>query len=169
MFTLIIGGSASGKSEYAEGLLPRSGVYIATMRPWDDECLARIAKHKKMRAKKGFTTVECYTGLDKIEIPAGSDVLIEDIGNLTANELFGVAGDDTAEAVTAGVKRLVRRGGHVVAVSNEVFSGGADYGTETVKYMRILGRINRNLASIADNVCEIVCGVPIYHKGAEGW
>jgi adenosylcobinamide kinase/adenosylcobinamide-phosphate guanylyltransferase len=167
MFTLIIGGSASGKSEYAEGLLPRGGIYIATMRPWDDECLARIAKHRNMRTKKRFTTIECYTGLDTVNIPAGSDVLIEDIGNLTANELFGGAGDDTAEAVTDGVKRLARMCGQIVAVSNEVFSGGADYGTETVKYMRILGRINRNLASIADNVCEIVCGVPIYRKGAE--
>lgn len=48
MFTLVIGGSASGKSEYAEQqvmALPGRRWYLATMEPWDDECVARIAKH----------------------------------------------------------------------------------------------------------------------------
>ena len=43
MFTLVIGGAASGKSEYAEGhALSLSGrrVYLATMHPADGECLA---------------------------------------------------------------------------------------------------------------------------------
>ena len=53
MFTLVVGGSASGKSAYAESLvlqserLPR--YYIAAMQPFDDECRARIARHRKMQ------------------------------------------------------------------------------------------------------------------------
>ena len=48
MTTLVIGGAASGKSAYAETLMadlapPRW--YIATLRPWDGECRARIEKH----------------------------------------------------------------------------------------------------------------------------
>lgn len=41
MFTLVIGGAASGKSEYAEAhveTLPGRRLYIATMEPWDEEC-----------------------------------------------------------------------------------------------------------------------------------
>ena len=49
MLTLVTGGAASGKSEYAERLAaacdgPR--VYIATMRPLDKESVARIEKHR---------------------------------------------------------------------------------------------------------------------------
>ena len=62
MLTLVIGGSASGKSAYAESLclqspLPRT--YLATMQVWDDECAARVARHRAMRAQKQFDTVEC--------------------------------------------------------------------------------------------------------------
>ena len=66
MLTLVIGGAASGKSEYAEArvlTLPGRRIYIATMEPFDDECRARIRKHRAMRAEKGFETVECYTNL----------------------------------------------------------------------------------------------------------
>ena len=54
MMTLVVGGAASGKSEYAEGLVLASAcqkrIYIATMEPFDEECLRRIEKHRVMRA-----------------------------------------------------------------------------------------------------------------------
>ena len=56
MFTLVIGGAASGKSQYAEGLVLRSPhrprIYIATMEPFDAEGRARGGKHRRMRAGK---------------------------------------------------------------------------------------------------------------------
>ena len=75
MFTLVIGGSASGKSRYAEALLqaqPGPRLYLATMRPFDAECEARIARHREERADKGFATIECYVNLKEAEIPSGS-------------------------------------------------------------------------------------------------
>ena len=46
MLTLVLGGSASGKSEYAEQLVLEAGAgprfYIATMEPYDEECLRRM-------------------------------------------------------------------------------------------------------------------------------
>ena len=61
MLTLVTGGAASGKSEYAERLAaacdgPR--VYIATMRPLDKESVARIEKHRAARADRRFSTIE---------------------------------------------------------------------------------------------------------------
>ena len=63
MLTLVTGGAASGKSEYAERLAaacdgPR--VYIATMRPLDKESVARIEKHRAARADRRFSTIELY-------------------------------------------------------------------------------------------------------------
>ena len=60
MFTLVIGGAASGKSEYAEAhveTLPGRRLYIATMEPWDEECRARIARHQAARAHKRFPRI----------------------------------------------------------------------------------------------------------------
>ena len=50
MFTLVIGGAASGKSAYAESLVLRAPCrpryYIATMEPFDDEGCAREARER---------------------------------------------------------------------------------------------------------------------------
>ena len=66
MFTLVIGGAASGKSEYAESLLlgrPGPRYYLATMEPAaDGECRARIERHRALRAGKGFATIEREIG-----------------------------------------------------------------------------------------------------------
>lgn len=58
MFYIVTGGSASGKSEYAESLAissdARQRFYIATMKPWDEEGHRRIQKHRAMRAGKAL-------------------------------------------------------------------------------------------------------------------
>ena len=81
MLTVITGGSASGKSAYAEDLVlswgPAQRIYVATMYPFDRESEKRIVRHQKMRSGKGFQTVECYTGLEQIQVPPGSHVLLE--------------------------------------------------------------------------------------------
>ncbi len=172
MFTLVIGGAASGKSEYAEGLILAAGemprFYLATMRPFDEECRARIAKHRAMRADKGFDTVERCTGLAALRLPAPGAVLLEDLGNLAANELYGLegAGEEGAlAAIIDGVDRLRAQCRMLVVVSNEIFTGGRDYAGGTEDYLRLLAAAHRALAARADRVCEVVCGLPQYYKG----
>ena len=117
MMTLVVGGAASGKSEYAERLVVHAGeaprVYIATMRPFDQESLRRIEKHRRMRAEKRFETLECYTGLVSAQVPAGSTVLLECVSNLCANELYSPdgSGEHAAEANRKGVEHLRGRCG----------------------------------------------------------
>lgn len=171
MFTLVIGAAASGKSEYAENLILKSKykkrVYIATMEPFDEECLKRIDKHRRMRAEKGFETVECYTGLSSVEVERGSAVLIECMSNLAANEKYSVngAGDNAFRSVISGVEKVLQNCGDLVVVSNDVFCGGVDYEGDTLSYMKLLADINIYLAKKADAVCEIVCGRAFYYKG----
>ena len=83
MLALVSGGSASGKSRFAEDLAAgRSAgtrIYVATMQVWDEESRRRVARHRAMRAGKGFATVERPLDLERLEVPAGSTVLLEDL------------------------------------------------------------------------------------------
>lgn len=167
MLTLVIGGAASGKSEFGENLvlsLPGQRVYTATMEPWDDECLARIRKHRRQREGKGFLTLERYRDLGGLEVPAGANVLLECMSNLLANELYSPQGGGKA-AVLGGVERLLGRCANLTIVTNEVFSGGTDYQGDTLRYLRELGEVNRVLAARADLVVEVVCGCANVLKG----
>ena len=118
MLAVITGGSGSGKSEYAESvatsLAKRDGLplyYIATMRPFGAEGMWRVERHRKLRAGKGFETIECYVNLKEQTLPEKGVVLLECMSNLTANEMFEPegAGDDIVEAVLAGVEALKGR------------------------------------------------------------
>lgn len=168
MFTFIIGGSASGKSEYAEQhvlALQGQRVYIATLEPWDDECRARIRKHQNARAERGFMTLECYRGLDQLTVPLRSNVLLDGLGNLVAGELYGENGRGTA-AILTGVDHLLEQCSHLTIVADEVFSGGQDYEGDTLHYLREMGRLHCDLARRADRVVEVVCGIPNVLKEA---
>lgn len=168
MFTLIIGAAASGKSAYAEAramALPGRRIYLATMQPCDGECLSRIEKHRRQRAGKAFETAERYTDLAHAALPSGANILLECVGNLLANELYSPGGGG-AQAVLAGVDALLSRCRHLTAVTNEVFSGGAACGPDTLFYLRELAHINRMLAARADCVIEVACGLPHVWKGA---
>lgn len=170
MLTLVIGGAASGKSEYAERLVLQTALpryYLATMQVWDAECAARVEKHRRMRAEKQFETLECPLHLGTVRLPARGTALLEDLGNLTANELYDPAGADeaAASAILDGLDRLAAQCEHLVVVSNEVFSGGANYAGDTDRYLKALAQVNNALAARADAVVRVVCGIPVYHKG----
>ena len=75
MLTVIIGGSGSGKSAFAEALVRKlkgERIYLATMAAGDPESLRRIARHRKQREHLGFATVEQPLRLFDAVIPAGS-------------------------------------------------------------------------------------------------
>lgn len=170
MLTLVVGGAASGKSAYAERLVLQTALpryYLATMQVWDAECAARVEKHRRMRAEKQFETLECPLHLGTVHLPARGTALLEDLGNLTANELYDPAGagEAAASAILDGLGRLAAQCEHLVVVSNEVFSGGADYAGDTDRYLKALAQVNNALAARADAVVRVVCGIPVYYKG----
>ena len=171
MLTLVLGGAASGKSEYAEALVLRSALpryYLATMQVWDAECAARVEKHRKMRAAKQFETIECPLHLETVHLPRKGTALLEDLGNLTANELYDPAGaGDAAAHILQGLDALAAQCENLIVVSNEVFSGGANYAGDTDCYVLALARVNNALAARADAVVRVVCGIPVYYKGVE--
>lgn len=172
MTVLIVGGAASGKSEWAEARILQSAarprVYVATMQVWDEESCRRVEKHRRMRKEKAFLTKEAPTNLLAAaeEVPAGSDVLLEDVTNLCANEMFDVAGagENAQTAILAGVRALQEKCALLVIVSGDVASGGSEYEGETLEYMKVLARTNIAIANEADEVYEAVAGNLVRHK-----
>ncbi|MBE5782304.1 MAG: bifunctional adenosylcobinamide kinase/adenosylcobinamide-phosphate guanylyltransferase [Clostridiales bacterium] len=167
MIVLVTGGSGCGKSTWAEKLIAawpnEKRVYIATMQVYDEESVKRVERHRAQRADKGFFTVECEKDLASAHIPDGSIVLLEDLVNLMANEMFD--GGDIGR-IQPALKDLARRCQHLVMVTNDVFSDGATYSESTKEYLKNLAEINRQAAEIADTVVEVVYSIPVCVKGA---
>lgn len=166
MIVLVTGGSGCGKSTWAEKLvatLPsEKRVYIATMQVYDDESVRRVERHRAQRADKGFRTIECEKDLASADIAEGSIVLLEDLVNLTANEMFD--GGDVRRIVPA-LHELAQKCQHLIMVTNDVFSDGIEYARSTQEYMQELAKIDRAAAEIADCVVEVVYSIPVAVKG----
>ena len=94
------------------------------------------------------------------------------LANLAANELYRPDGSclppkQAAEKMLAGIEAIAAQCNHFIIVSNEVFSGGADYAGETDLYLQALAMVNNAVAAKADAVCRVVCGLPVYYKGGK--
>lgn len=168
MLIIVTGASGSGKSEYAEMLACRLAAgrqkyYIATMRPEGSEAQARIRRHHKLRAGKGFETIECYQRVSTASV--SGTVLLECISNLLANELFEKNGHP--DEVAAECMKLYAHCEHLVIVTNEVFGDGCAYDEVTRDYIRRLGQVNVQLFERADCVVEVVYSIPVCWKGAQ--
>lgn len=169
MTVLVTGGAKCGKSHFAEKFF--SGFegrkfYIATMQPYGEEAFAAIERHRKLRAGKGFETVEKYTDIEGISVPESCGLLLECTANLCANEMFkdGEITDPT-DKIIRGFEYLKNRAKLLVIVTNEVGNDGVDYDKGTAKYIEAMGEINRRAAELADRVVECVYGIPVPLKG----
>ncbi len=189
MLHIVYGGSASGKSSYAESFamsLQGDGrlLYIATMYPYkwntteiDPETMQRIERHRAMRADKGFDTVECYRHVEHIVAKRQDVLLLECMSNLLANEMYlepdSNAGSDMSETMSPVSNKIVQalidlstRVQELVIVTNDVFSddGSLTYDESTREYVKNLAEINCALAREAATVTEVVCGIPVIVK-----
>lgn len=189
MLHIVYGGSASGKSSYAESFamsLQGEGrlLYIATMYPYkwntteiDPETMQRIERHRAMRADKGFDTVECYRHVEHIVAKRQDVLLLECMSNLLANEMYleqdSNAGSDMAETMSPVSNKIVQalidlstRVQELVIVTNDVFSDGGSltYDESMREYVKNLAEINCALARVAETVTEVVCGIPVIVK-----
>lgn len=193
MIALVIGGSGSGKSAYAEQMAVKAAgngslYYVATMQVYDEEGKKKVERHQKMRAGKGFLTIEQPRRLKeaakkvatekvsagKVAAGVGKTVLLECMSNLVANEMFS---EENLSAVMDkekirqlsgeiinGVTALHDSCDILIIVTNQIFEDGIRYDASTMAYIRLLGDINRQIAERAEQVVEVVAGIPIFIK-----
>ena len=165
MLVLVTGGAASGKSEHAEKIIcarAHSKLYLATMQPFGKSARARIARHRKLRDGKGLHTVERSLDLKGLQIDRHYDgILLEDLGNLLANEIFSPDGtaQNCVKSILDGVEKLKSYCDTLVIVSNEIFSDGGSYPPETENYLQKLAELHEKITRDADAVYESVCGI----------
>jgi adenosylcobinamide kinase/adenosylcobinamide-phosphate guanylyltransferase len=158
--TLVLGGSRSGKSAFAESLLADAPAveYVATgvPVPGDAEWTARIAAHRARRPPR-WSTLET-SDLAGVLRRDGRPVLIDSI------TLWLAAGpDDPAriDDLCAAWRASARR---VVAVSDEVGSGVVPASDAGRRFRDALGLLNQRLAAAADDVHLVVAGLPMRLK-----
>jgi adenosyl cobinamide kinase/adenosyl cobinamide phosphate guanylyltransferase len=189
---LVLGGTRSGKSGYAEGLLPADAPvrYLATARRWpgDAEWDARITAHRARRPA-AWTTVE------EPDVPAEVRAAVADVPLLVddlATWLTGVLDDagawdrsgpdggrtispvdraersDVSDVVGARVAALVDAvalgRGQVVLVSAEVGLGVVPSTRAGRVFRDELGALNAALAAVCDEVLLLVAGLPLRLK-----
>ena len=188
LLTVILGGSRSGKSAYAESYLvnkaERTGgrlVYIASGIATDAEMQARIDQHRLDRASMNWTTFEQSVRLEEVlpSIRPGDLVLWDCATTWLANELYEGwdAGtpcirqkgcmEEKVSRLHETIETLLQTVSHLVIVSNEVLDDMPMGDAETKVYMQWLGRIHRELVRRADEAIEMDYGVATYWKKGE--
>ena len=185
MILLVTGGSASGKSEYAENRAlqlakteQKKLIYLAAMKPFGEEAAKRIERHRQLRAGKGFETVERYTDIEGLcrdesleaetfrQKAKDAVVLLECMSNLAANEMFsGSDSNAVKDRIMRGIDALTEVSDHLVIVSINVFDEGMQqYDAWTRAYMQCLGELNQALTRKADTAVEVVYSIPVPYK-----
>ena len=158
MITLITGGSGSGKSAYAEKYIChvsnengyKEKYYIATMQVFDDEGQRKIDRHRRLRAGKGFITIEqprdIKKAVEKLQsencLKTGRSALLECMSNLVANEMFppvDVSGMQAAEAKKETLDDPENMN---------------DY--ETAQIRRVSKKVLKEVSILSENVAELV-------------
>ncbi|PXW79368.1 adenosylcobinamide kinase /adenosylcobinamide-phosphate guanylyltransferase [Blastomonas natatoria] len=168
MLTFITGGARSGKSARAQSLAESHEgelVYLATAQAFDDEMADRIARHQKDRGPR-WHTVECPVDLpEAIAREAGtSRVLLVDCLTLWTSNLL-LSGTDFTAASQRLTDALASAPSPIILVSNEVGMGIVPDNALARQFRDMAGRLNQNIAAIADRAELVIAGLVVPLKG----
>lgn len=178
MITLVVGGARSGKSSFAESLYKEKNdvVYIATARVEDEEMQERVNCHKSQRPACWRT----FEGTYNLEHSIGSEkhYLLDCLSILTSNVMFDISKDmptidnQTQQRIEESVFDIIHhlaeqvkcQGFDLVLVTNEVGCSLVPENHIGRVYRDILGRVNQRIATLADEVYALFCGIPLKIK-----
>ncbi len=171
MLVFISGGVRSGKSSYGESLAAEIAkgrkIYLATSEPYDDEMKERIRHHREQRKDKGFITMEKSHEVGEFadELESTDTVLLDCLGNLLANEMFG---ENSTLAATAAIfhdiSMINNKADNLIIISNDIFSDGCQYTDSVMQYIEELAELHKLIVKIADRAIECSVGNRMMHK-----
>jgi adenosylcobinamide kinase/adenosylcobinamide-phosphate guanylyltransferase len=164
--TFLIGGARSGKSRHAEQLVRRHAApwaYIATAQAYDDEMRERIALHRAQRGEGWETTDAPFDLVGTLDSMADDRPVLVDCLTLWLTNHMLAEHDLVAEC--ARLERcLARPRGPWFVVSNEVGQGIVPDNELARRFRDAAGRLNQQVAGIADSVLLMVAGLPLKVK-----
>ena len=179
--TLVLGGIRSGKSDWAESAMTTAGPvrYIATGPAADGEAAWawRVAEHRRRRPP-GWHTVETQNLAAELRACPDQATLVDDVGCwLTA--VLDRRGWDAAPSdpdadpdADPEVAELLAAVGAFAApltlVSPEVGLAVVPATAAGRVFADELGRLNRRLAALCDQVVLVVAGQPVWIKPSPG-
>lgn len=182
MITLIIGGTRSGKSSFAERYcLKRSKnpAYIATAEIYDSEMKNRVEKHQERRNKDWVNFEEPYNVAKLLEeiIPLHEVILLDCLTIYITNLMlkdFDFEGKDQEDFMEKREKEiekeildilnLIPENKELVIVSNEVGMGIVPENFISRVFRDISGRMNQLIGSECDQLIISIAGIPIKIK-----
>lgn len=164
--TFILGGARSGKSAHAETLVTacaKPWTYIATAQAFDGEMAERIAHHQARRGE-GWQTIDAPLDLSGAleRLPDGAPVLLDCLTLWLSNHML--AGSDLESERRRLVSALARPRGPWSVVSNEVGLGIVPDNALARRFRDEAGRLNQEVAAVADRVLFMVSGLPMQVK-----
>ena len=139
-------------------------VYIATAQAHDEEMSARIAEHRQRRDGK-WRTLEAPLDLPGAIAAHGNDgqaVLIDCLTLWLSNVML--AGQNLMAEQQRLITALSNTDGPVVVVSNEVGFGIVPDNALAREFRDAQGRLNMQVAAIADRAVLIAAGLPLILK-----
>ncbi|MCB1466260.1 MAG: bifunctional adenosylcobinamide kinase/adenosylcobinamide-phosphate guanylyltransferase [Rhizobiaceae bacterium] len=164
--TLILGGARSGKSRHAEALvsqLPAPWHYIATAQAYDDEMRERIDEHRARRDDRWVTFDAPLALSDALSsMPVGAPVLVDCLTLWLSNQML--AEQDVEAETNSLLETLNNRRSQCFVVSNEVGLGIVPDNALARRFRDAQGRLNQQVAAIADSVIFMVAGLPMKVK-----
>ncbi|WP_302784806.1 bifunctional adenosylcobinamide kinase/adenosylcobinamide-phosphate guanylyltransferase [Bacteroides fluxus] len=164
---LITGGARSGKSTYAEKLalsLSPNPVYIATARIWDEEFRQRVIRHQERRGPE-WTNIEEEKELSRHRL--NNRVILIDCVTLWCTNFFFDLKSDTDRSLAAirdEFNLFTSQDATFIFVTNEIGMGGTSENEIQRKFTDMQGWMNQYIASHADEVILMVCGIPVRAK-----
>ena len=165
--TLILGGTSSGKSAWAERYVLEQGQkvgYIATAQALDAEMKEKIAQHRGRRGDEWTTREEPLNIISCFDaFPAEKPILL-DCATLWLSNLV-LAEKNVAAESSAFIDYLHNYTGKLVIVSNETGLSVVPHTRIGRDFQKAQGQLNQQLAALADRVVLIVSGLPLLLKG----
>lgn len=166
---LIIGGTRSGKSDFAIKLsssVKGTKAYLATAEPLDPEMRERIELHKRSRPGDWDTIEEPVRIYDRIgEISNEYNLILIDCLTLWLSNIMGRMNRDLV------IKEIDRLAGQVksassniVLVSNEVGMGIVPDNELARSFRDLSGLMNQKMADISSEVHLLFSGIPLRIK-----
>jgi adenosylcobinamide kinase / adenosylcobinamide-phosphate guanylyltransferase len=169
--TLVTGGIKSGKSSWAQQQaekLSGTRTFIATAQALDDEMKDRIAKHRQARGDAWVTFEEPKDLVQLVDDITGRfDVILIDCLTIWVSNLltiFNMNEEAAAREITALSACLKRVAFKAFVISNETGMGIIPADPLSRLYQRLLGRLNSEVAALADEVYLMVSGIPVKIK-----